>query len=79
MLKIKVDGMTCDGCARSVSRAINTAYPRAKVAVDRPSGWVTIEGEVELVKVGEAVTTAGFAVSETVTSWVEGQAQLPRS
>lgn len=55
----KVDGMTCGGCARSVTNAIGKLAPDAKVAVDLPAGVVTVDGaDAETVKT--AVEGAGF-------------------
>ncbi len=55
----KVDGMTCDGCARSVTNAITKLAPNAKVTVDLPTGAVSVDGAAaELVK--SAVENAGF-------------------
>jgi len=57
--KYKVDGMTCDGCARSVTNAITKLAPNAKVAVDLSTGTVTVDGAaVDAVK--SAVENAGF-------------------
>lgn len=57
--KYKVDGMTCGGCVRSVTNAITKLAPDATVAVDLPTGIVTVDGaDAEAVKT--AVEGAGF-------------------
>lgn len=56
----KVDGMTCGGCARSVTNAITKAAPSAAVTVDLPSGTVTVDGGVPADTVKRAVEAAGF-------------------
>lgn len=62
VLRLKVSGMTCDGCARSVKRAIARVSPEAKVEVDLAGGEVRIEGAVAREAAASAITTAGFAV-----------------
>ncbi|WP_431858786.1 heavy-metal-associated domain-containing protein [Azospirillum sp.] len=55
----KVDGMTCGGCVRSVTNAITKLAPNATVAVDLPTGIVTVDGaDADTVK--NAVEGAGF-------------------
>ncbi len=56
----KVDGMTCGGCARSVSNAITKAAPNAAVTVDLATGTVLVEGGIPADTVREAVEAAGF-------------------
>ncbi|ALG71463.1 heavy metal transporter [Azospirillum thiophilum] len=56
----KVDGMTCGGCARSVSNAITKAAPDAAVTVDLATGTVLVEGGIPADTVREAVEAAGF-------------------
>lgn len=55
----KVNGMTCGGCARSVTNAITKAAPGASVTVDLPTATVTVDGaDADAVKA--AVEKAGF-------------------
>ncbi|CAK0741956.1 copper chaperone [uncultured Gammaproteobacteria bacterium] len=56
----KVEGMTCGGCARSVTNAITKAAPGAKVDVDLPGATVTIDGEIAAEEVRKVVEAAGF-------------------
>ena len=55
-----VSGMTCDGCVRAVTNAIERAIPGASVAVDLAAGRVTIDGADGESAVAEAVDDAGF-------------------
>ena len=57
--KYKVDGMTCGGCARSVSNAITKLAPQARVEVDLPTGTVAVDGASDDA-VKKAVESAGF-------------------
>ena len=56
----KVDGMTCGGCAASVTKAIVRVAPNAKVEVKLEGGKVQVEGEHDEQAVREAVEAAGF-------------------
>lgn len=54
-----VHGMTCGGCANSVTNAIQTAAPGATVDVDLDAKTVTVDGADE-TQVKQAVADAGF-------------------
>ncbi len=58
----RVSGMSCEGCARAVTRAINRRAPAAAVSVDVAAGRVTVTGEAPSASVIDAVTEAGFTV-----------------
>ncbi|WP_119301511.1 heavy-metal-associated domain-containing protein [Dongia deserti] len=62
MMKLKVSGMTCGGCAKSVERAITAAAPGVKVTVDLQSGEVAIDGATAKQTVVSAIEDAGFDV-----------------
>ena len=62
MLKLKVAGMTCGGCASSVTRAVTAAAPGAKVSVDLKSGEVTIDGTAAKQAIVTAIEDAGYDV-----------------
>lgn len=61
-MKLKVSGMTCGGCVKSVERAVAAAAPGAKVSVDLRSGEVTIDGAAAKQTVVSAIEGAGFDV-----------------
>ena len=58
--RYKVDGMTCGGCAASVSQAINAVEPNAKIQVDVQKGIVSIEAVDDDRNVAQAVADSGF-------------------
>lgn len=58
--KYKVSGMTCGGCARSVTNAITARASAAKVEVDLPTGIVSVDGDLSEDAVKDAVEGAGF-------------------
>jgi len=57
-----VIGMTCGGCAKSVTNAIQDAEPGASVEVDLDAKSVTVDGADEAT-VKQAVEDAGFEFS----------------
>ncbi len=62
MYELKVDGMTCGGCAASVKRAVQTLDVNANVDVDLAAKTVKIETTVHLDAVKSAIEDAGYDV-----------------
>ena len=56
----RVDGMTCGGCANSVTKAIQAVAEDAKVEVDLEAKTITVEGLEDDSEIGRAVEEAGF-------------------
>jgi len=56
----KVQGMTCDGCARSLTRAIAAELPAVQTQVNVSSGTLTVQGQHDEAVVVRAVNKAGF-------------------
>lgn len=54
-----VRGMTCQGCAKSVTNAITKEIPGASVTVDLAAAHVVVEPSDD-AKVQKAVEAAGF-------------------
>lgn len=65
----RVEGMTCQGCVRSVSNALDRAGLKAEVDLDRH--LAVVEGAHEVTVVQAAIEGAGFDFGGVVT---EGQA-----
>ncbi|BAW79458.1 heavy metal transport/detoxification protein [Candidatus Nitrosoglobus terrae] len=64
----KVDGMTCNGCAKSVERAITTAATTAIVKVNLEKKQITVTGIDDDVLIAQAVEAAGFDYEGPVLS-----------
>lgn len=47
MLTLNVTGMDCGGCMKAVEKAIKRVDQNAEVAIDLPTGMVTIHGSDE--------------------------------
>lgn len=60
MVVLKVEGMTCGGCAASVERAILRADPFAKVKIDLTTGRVEAESRASATELAAAVKAAGY-------------------
>ena len=59
-MEFHVENMTCGGCARGITRAIQALDANAKVIADPPSRKVTVETTATQEQVAEALTEAGF-------------------
>lgn len=55
-----VSGMTCGGCATSVTNAIKAVSSGADVSVDIEANTITVEGFDDADAIGQAVRDAGF-------------------
>ena len=58
--KYRVLGMTCGGCASSVSKALQVAAPDAASEVDLDAKEVSVDGIPDDATVQSAVEGAGF-------------------
>ncbi len=55
----KVEGMTCEGCVRSLTRAIQAVKSDAEPAINLEAGTVSVEGMDEAT-LKHAIDDAGF-------------------
>ena len=60
MTTYTVTGMSCQGCANSVTNAIKAVAPDANVSVDLDGRKVTVDGFDDDTAVAQAVADAGF-------------------
>lgn len=56
----RVDGMSCQGCANAVSRAIETRFPGVRALVDLAAGTVSVQGQAGSEDIRIAVEEAGY-------------------
>jgi copper chaperone len=64
MLSLKVSGMTCGGCIKAVTKAIQSQDPQAKVEADLVSQMVNLETSLSAAQASQIITDAGFPVSQ---------------
>lgn len=62
MLDFQVNGMTCGGCARAVTKAVKSVDASANVQVDLGAKRVTVESAADAAKVRSAIEEAGYDV-----------------
>lgn len=55
-----VTGMTCQGCAKSVTNAIKAVDEAAEVSIDLEAKTVTVANLDDAAAIERAVTDAGF-------------------
>jgi copper chaperone len=59
-LLMQVDGMTCQGCVTSVTKAIQRLDAGAKVDVDLEHGRVHVVTTAQALEVAQALDAAGY-------------------
>jgi copper chaperone len=61
MERYRIEGMTCEGCARAMRRAVEAALPGLDIAVDVQAGTIALSGgPVDEARLRAATTAAGF-------------------
>lgn len=71
-MQFHLDNMTCGGCARTVTKAIQGVDPQARIATDPPTRLVEVESAVPREQIAAALRTAGFPPRETRASATAG-------
>ena len=59
-LLMRVEGMSCQGCVETVTRAVRTLDPEAKVEVDLERGRLRAITRAQSIEVAEALSAAGY-------------------
>lgn len=59
-MELKIENMTCDGCARSVTKAIRALDPAAKVEADPAARKITLETTAEQAAVLKILDEVGY-------------------
>lgn len=65
MLTLKVDGMNCDHCKRTITTAIHAIDAQAGVQIDLAQGLVNINSRAAAESIKTAITESGFEVVGT--------------
>ena len=63
MMNFRVLGMTCGGCARAVTNAVERVDANAKVDVDLGAKRVSVESSADPKLFESAIQEAGYEVS----------------
>jgi copper chaperone len=60
MVRFIVPDMTCGGCARSITKAIQTVDPKADVKVDVPARTVVVDSQSDARRLAAALAEIGY-------------------
>lgn len=63
MLELKVEGMSCQHCVKTVTRAVQEQDANASVEVDLDSGTVRIASSLAPRQLADAIRAAGYPVA----------------
>ncbi|WP_417579360.1 heavy-metal-associated domain-containing protein [Pelagibacterium sp.] len=59
-MEFRIENMTCGGCANSVTKAIQSIDPTARIQTDPSARSVKLETVVTSLEVQEALAEAGY-------------------
>jgi copper chaperone len=62
MTELKVAGMSCQHCVKSVTQAIQSLDPQARVEVDLGAGRVKVDSALAPAALARAIDDAGYTV-----------------
>lgn len=65
-MQFQVPNMTCGGCARAITRAVQAVDPTAVVDADPATKRVIVQTRVEEAAIAAAMTDAGYAPESAV-------------
>ncbi len=63
-LKLHVPSIVCSGCGNTITEAIKTVEPEAKIDVDLAAKTVTVEAKASEESIKQAVVASGHTVLE---------------
>ncbi|MCG8362319.1 MAG: heavy-metal-associated domain-containing protein [Pseudanabaenales cyanobacterium] len=62
-LQLTVPSMACSACAETITKAVQTIDPEAKVEANPKTKRVAIETQAPQESVAQAITAAGYLIS----------------
>lgn len=62
-MQFQIDNMTCGGCARKVTMAVQALDPDARVVADPSSRQIRVESAVAEEQIAAALCAAGYPPS----------------
>lgn len=63
MIELKVERMTCGGCAATVRAAVLEVAPVARIEIEVATGALRVEGDADEARVRSAIEQAGYGVA----------------
>lgn len=64
-MDLRIENMTCGGCARSVTRAIQSVDPDAKIETNSAARTVKVETAASSAAVCQVLEAAGYPATRT--------------
>ncbi len=65
MLTLKVDGMSCDHCKKTITHAIQAVDAEAGIQIDLAQGLVNVQSRAAAESIKSAIEDSGFEVVGT--------------
>lgn len=62
MIQFQVEGMSCNHCVGSITRAVQAVDPAARVSADVPTQSVKVESAADRQALKQAIEGAGYPV-----------------
>lgn len=63
MIELKVERMTCGGCAATVRAAVLEVAPAARIEIEVATGALRVQGDADEARVRAAIEQAGYGVA----------------
>ena len=63
MIELKVERMTCGGCAATVRAAVLEVAPTARMEIEVATGKLRVEGDADEADVRAAIRRAGYGIA----------------
>lgn len=63
MIELKVERMTCGGCAATVRAAVLEVAPAARIEIEIATGALRVQGDADEARVRAAIEQAGYGVA----------------
>jgi copper chaperone len=63
MYELQVEGMSCGGCVRSVTKSVQSVDSNARIDIDLPTKKVRVDTQASLEAVKTAISEAGYEVT----------------
>ncbi len=63
MIVLKVERMTCGGCAATVRAAVLEVAPTARMEIEIATGTLRVEGDADETRVRAAIKQAGYGIA----------------
>lgn len=64
-MELRIANMSCDGCVRSVTRAVQSVDPAAKVEADLPAHLVRLETRASQAAIQRVLAEVGYPAEAT--------------